>query len=33
MQINKLLCIVHKLVMVGYEKTSYEDTIFVCEIL
>jgi len=29
MQIYKLLCIVHKLVNVVYEKTTYEDTIFV----
>jgi len=31
MQINKLLCIIHKLVKVVYEKTAYEDTIFVSE--
>jgi len=27
MQINKLLCIIHKLVKVVYEKTAYEYTI------
>jgi len=31
MQINKLLFIIHELVMVVYEKTTYEDKIFVCE--
>jgi len=31
MQINKLLWYVHKLVKVVYEKTTYEDTIFVSE--
>ena len=31
MQINKLLCITHKLVKVVYEKTGYEDVIFVSE--
>jgi hypothetical protein len=31
MQINKLLCMIHKLVKVVYEKNSYEDTIFVSE--
>jgi len=31
MQINILLCIILTLVKVGYEKTSYEDTIFVSE--
>jgi len=32
MQINKLLFIIHKLVKVVYEKTTYEDTIslFIC---
>jgi len=30
MQINKLLCIIHKLVKEVYEKTAYEDTIFIC---
>jgi len=28
MQINKLLCIIHKLVKVVYKKTAYKDTIF-----
>jgi len=27
MQIHKLLCIIHKLVKVVYDKTAYEDTI------
>ena len=31
MQINKLLCISHKLVKAVYEKTAYEDTIFASE--
>ena len=31
MQINKLLCIIQKLVNVVYEKTTYEDTISVSE--
>jgi len=31
MQINMLLCIIHKLVKVAYEKTAYEDTIIVSE--
>jgi len=31
MQINKLLCIIHMLVKVVYEKTTYEDTILVSE--
>jgi len=31
MQINKLLYTIHKLVKVVYEKTTYEDTIFVSE--
>jgi len=31
MQIYKLLCIIHKLVKVVYEKRAYEDTIFVSE--
>jgi len=31
MQINKLLCTIHKLVKVVYEKTPYEDTISVSE--
>jgi len=31
MQINKLLFIIHKLVKVVYEKTTYEDKIFVGE--
>jgi len=31
MQINKLLCITHKLVKVVYEKIAYENTIFVNE--
>jgi len=30
-QINKLLCIIHKHVNVVYEKTTCEDTIFVSE--
>jgi len=29
MQINELLCIIHKLIKVVYEKTAYEDTIFI----
>jgi len=29
MQINQLLCILHELVKVAYEKSSYENTIFV----
>jgi len=33
MQINKFVCIIHKFVNVVYEKTVYEDTIFVCESL
>jgi len=28
MQINKFLCIIHKLVKVVYQNTTYEDTIF-----
>jgi len=31
MQINMLLCIIHKIVKVVYEKTAYEDTILVSE--
>jgi len=31
MQINKLLCIIHKHVKKIYEKIAYEDTIFVSE--
>jgi len=31
MQKNKLLFNIHKLVKVVYEKTTYEDTIFVNE--
>jgi len=31
MQINKLLCVVHKFVKVVYENTAYEDTIFIIE--
>ena len=31
MQINKLLCIIHKLVKVVYEKAIYEDTIFISD--
>jgi len=31
MQINKLLCIIHKFVNVVYEKAGYKDTIFVSE--
>jgi len=31
MQINDLLCIIHKLIKVVYEKTTYEDTIFTSE--
>jgi len=31
MQINKFLCIIYKFVKVFYEKTVYEDTIFVRE--
>jgi hypothetical protein len=31
MKINKLLCIIHKLVKIVYEKTAYENTIFVSE--
>jgi len=31
MQINKFLCIIHKLVEVVYEKIAYKDTIFVSE--
>jgi len=31
MQINNLLCIIHKLVKVVYEKATYEYTIFVSE--
>jgi hypothetical protein len=31
MQINKHLYIIHKFVKVVYEKTAYEDTIFVGE--
>jgi hypothetical protein len=31
MQINKLLCIVHKVVNVVYEKTAYANTIFASE--
>jgi len=31
MQINKHLCIIHKLVKVVYVKASYEDKIFVPE--
>jgi len=31
MQINKFLSIIHKLVNVVYEKTAYEDTIFISE--
>jgi len=28
-QNNKLLCIIHKFVNVVYDKTVYEDTIFI----
>jgi len=31
MQINKLVCIIHKLEKVLYKKTAYEDTILVSE--
>jgi len=31
MQINKLICIIHKLVKVVYGKTAYEDAVFVSE--
>lgn len=31
MQINKLLCIIRKLLKVVYEKTTYEDIVFVSE--
>jgi len=31
MQKNKLLFIIHKLVKVVYQQTTYEDTIFVRE--
>jgi len=31
MQINKLLCIIHKFVNVVYEKTVYKYTIFIGE--
>jgi len=31
MQINKLLCIIHKFVIVDYDKTVYEDIITVTE--
>jgi len=30
-QRNKLLYMIYKLVKLGYEKTAYEDTIFVSE--
>jgi len=31
MQINKFLCITHKLIKEVYEKTAYENTNFVTE--
>lgn len=31
MQINKLSCIIHKFVIVVYEKIVYKETIFVSE--
>jgi hypothetical protein len=31
MQINKLLCIIHKLVKIVYKKTAFEDIIFASE--
>jgi len=31
MPINKLLCIINKLVKVVYEKSAYKDTIFASE--
>jgi len=31
MQINKLLCIIHKLVKVVYEKIAYEHKVFISE--
>jgi len=33
MQINTFLCIIYKFVKIFYEKTVYEDTIFVSESL